>query len=96
MSDLIQAVRAKTDVIRAVVITRGFQLEGEIHTPKLGKEGRRLSNMLNDPNRKFIVVTNVTIINRATGTKDPKPAAMIEVSIDSIEFIRPLQMEDDD
>ncbi len=79
-----------------MVITRGFQLEGEIHTPKLGKEGRRLSNMLNDPNRKFIVVTNVTITNRATGTKDPKPASMIEVSIDSIEFIRPFQMEEDE
>lgn len=88
VSDLIRAVRAKADIIRAVVVTRSFQFEGDIHTPKLGKEGRRLSNMLNS-DRNFIAMTNVTIVNRSNGSKDPKPAPLIQVSLNSIEFIRP-------
>jgi hypothetical protein len=89
VSELIRAVRAKADTIHAMVLTRNFQFEGDLHTPKLGKDGRRLSNLLNDPNRKFIVLTNVTIINRADGSKDPKTVPMIQVNLDSVEFIRP-------
>jgi hypothetical protein len=89
VSDLIRAVRAQADTVHALVLTRNFQFEGDLHTPKLGKDGRRLSNLLNDPNRKFIVLTDVTIIDRADGSKDPKPAPMIQVGLSSIEFIRP-------
>lgn len=92
MSDLIRAVRAKADVIRATVLTRSFQLEGDIHCPKLGKEGRRLSNMLNS-DRNFIAMTNVTITNRANGGKDPKMYSLIQVSLNAIEFIRPYMDE---
>lgn len=95
MTDLIDAVRAKADVIRAIVVTRSFQLEGDIHCPKLGKEGRRMSNLLNSE-RNFIALTNVQIINRSNGSKDPKTYSMIQVSLPSIEFIRPCEDVDDE
>lgn len=88
VSELIHAVRARVDVIRATVVTRNFQLEGDIHCPKLGKEGRRLSNMLNSE-RNFIAMTNVSVVNRANGQKDPKVYPLIQINLTSIEFIRP-------
>ena len=94
MSDLIRAVREKADITRAVVVTRSFQFEGNIHTPKLGKEGRRLSNMLNS-DRNFIAMTNVSIVNRANGSRDPKTYPLVQVSLQSIEFVRPYLDEEE-
>lgn len=88
MSDLVQSVRSTSDVIRAVVVTRFFNLEGSIHFPRLGKEGRRLSNMLNG-DRRFIAMTDVSIVNRMSGAKDPKTYPFIEINLEAIEFIQP-------
>lgn len=71
-----------------MVVTRYFNLEGHLHFPRLGKEGRRLSNMLNS-DRKFIAMTNVKIINRLNGAQDPKIYPFIQVNIESVEFIQP-------
>ena len=88
MSDLIRSVHTHTDIIRAVIVTRFFNLEGDIHSPRIGKEGRRLSNLLNS-DRRFIAMTNVAVTNRMTGVKDPTTYDFIEVNIESIEFVQP-------
>jgi hypothetical protein len=75
-------------MIQAVVVTRFFRLEGSIHFPNLGKEGRRLSNMLNSE-RRFIAMTDVSICDRMSGVKDPKVYPFIEISVEAIEFIQP-------
>lgn len=102
MSDLIRAVQSNMDVVRATVVTRSFQLEGDIHCPRLGKEKRLLTNLLNSE-RRFIVLTNVRVINRENGKPDKEICPMLQVNIESIEFIRPespnqesLQEEDGD
>lgn len=78
-----------------MVVTRYFNLEGNMHFPRLGKEGRRLSNMLNS-DRKFIAMTNVKIINRMNGLQDPKIYPFIQVNLESIEFIQPYDDPDQD
>jgi hypothetical protein len=88
VSDAIHSVKATADVLRAIIVTRFFNLEGNIHFPRLGKEGRRLSNMLNT-DRKFIAMTDVQIINRVNGTRDPKTYPFIQINIEAIEFIQP-------
>lgn len=88
MSDAIHSVKANADVLRAIIVTRFFNLEGNIHFPRLGKEARRLSNMLNS-DRKFIAMTDVQIINRVNGTRDPKIYPFIEINTEAIEFIQP-------
>lgn len=89
MTDLIRAVQQKTDVVRATVVTRGFHLEGELHCPRIGKGDRLLTNLLNSPDRRFVVLTNVTVTNRTTGKPDPKIAPMLQVNMEAIEFVRP-------
>jgi hypothetical protein len=92
LSDAIHSVKATADVIRAVVVTRFFNLEGNIHFPRLGKEGRRLSNMLNS-DRKFIAMTKVQITNRVNGSRDSKIYPFIQINIEAIEFIQPYMDE---
>lgn len=76
------------DMIRAVVMTRAFRLEGDIHFPRLGKEGRRFSNLLNS-DRKFIAMTNVQVIHLANGLREPELSPFMEISIGAIEFVQP-------
>jgi hypothetical protein len=92
LSDAIHSVKATADIVRAVVVTRFFSLEGDIHFPRLGKDGRRLSNMLNS-DRKFIAMTQVQITNRVNGSKDPKTYPFIQINIEAIEFIQPYMDE---
>jgi hypothetical protein len=89
VTDLIRAVQQKTDVVRATVVTRSFQLEGDLHCPKVGKGKRLLTNLLNAPERRFVVLTNVSVINRDTGRADPEICPMLQVNIEAIEIIRP-------
>lgn len=95
VTDLIKAVQQKADILRVTVITRSFQLEGEMHCPRIGKGARLLTNLLNSAERRFLVLTNVTIINRATGQLDPKVCPMLEVNVESIELVRPEFAQDD-
>ncbi len=89
------SMRSTSEKLRAMVVTRYFNLEGNMHFPRLGKEGRRLSNMLNS-DRKFIAMTNVKIINRMNGLQDPKIYPFIQVNLESIEFIQPYDDPDQD
>lgn len=90
MDDLIPNVTKNADVLRTIVVTRHFNLEGNIHFPRLGKEGRRLSNLLNSEKR-FIALTQVQVSNRTSQIKDPQIYSFIEVNIEAIEFIYPAQ-----
>ncbi|HEY9745288.1 MAG TPA: hypothetical protein V6C99_03620 [Oculatellaceae cyanobacterium] len=96
MTDLIRAIQQKVDVVRATVVTRSFQFEGNIHCPRIGKGGRLLTNLLNSPDRRFIVLTDVTIINRANGKQDPHPCKMLQINMEAIEFIRPADNQEED
>lgn len=94
MTELIEAVRARSDKMRATIVTRSFQFEGLIHTPKVGKESRRLTDTLNNA-KNFIAITNVIITNRMNGAKDPNPRGLLHVSMDAIEYIEPHFDEDE-
>jgi hypothetical protein len=91
------ALNPKSDAIRAVVLTRFFKMEGLLHFPRMGKESRRLSNMLNK-DRKFLAMTEVSVVQRSQENfevLDHNPARktypLIQVNVGSIEFIQPIE-----
>lgn len=88
MTDLVEAIRAKSDKMRVSIFTRSFRFDGYLHTPKVGKESRRLSDTLN-ADKNFLTVTQAVVTNLATGTKDAAPHQMLQVNMTSIEFIKP-------
>lgn len=88
MSDLIREVRARSDKFRVTIITRNFQFDGYLHTPRTGKESRRFTDTLN-ADRNFLALTDVTITNRLNGIKDDTKHQMIQIALHAIEFIKP-------
>jgi hypothetical protein len=90
--DPVPSQRPTTDKLRAVVMTASFTLEGDLYFPRFGKEGRRLSNMLNSE-RRFVAMTNVIVLDRATGIRDPKVHPFIQVNMESVEFVQPYMDE---
>ena len=87
-ADLTQYQKPVSDKLRVVVSTRSFSLEGFLHFPRLGKEGRRLSNLLNT-DRRFMALTNVTVTDRMSGIVNPKPLPMLQINMESVEFVQP-------
>ncbi len=87
-ANLSQAVKQKSDKLRATIMTRSFLFEGFIHTPRVGKEGRRFSDALNN-DRKFLPLTQVSITNRSNGVKDPNEHPLIQIYVDAIEYVKP-------
>ncbi len=88
-SDMLQKIQNSSDAIRVTVVTHTNQLDGDLHCPRVGKPGRRLSNMLNNKEANFLALTNVQISNQTTGFVDPKIYPLIQVALASIEYISP-------
>ena len=89
MSDLTEALQSSTtDKTKVTVYTRSFQFEGCMHTPRTGKEGRRLTQTLNTE-KQFIAMTDVQVIDRQTGQQAPSVYPLIHVNMESIEFVQP-------
>ena len=88
MSDLLESTQTGTDKTKVTVFTRSFQLEGFMHTPRVGKEGRRLTQSLNT-DKAFIAMTDVVVIDRTTGKVDQGIYALLHVNMSSIEFVQP-------
>ena len=89
MSELLESPSTSTsDKTKVTVFTRSFQLEGFMHTPRVGKEGRRLTQTLNT-DKAFIAMTDVVVIDRPTGKIDPGTYPVLHVNMNTIEFIQP-------
>lgn len=87
MSDLIQAVQTKADVIRVRVITRYCEMEGNLHCPRVGRKERTLSALLNNRENGFLALTDVRVI-RADGRQEG-PHAFLQINLQAVEYIQP-------
>ncbi|MBX2860644.1 MAG: hypothetical protein KTR14_05390 [Vampirovibrio sp.] len=81
---------SSNETSRVKLYTSNMILEGDIHLTKTGKGDRRLTNKLQG-DFKFIAVSNVTMTDRQTGHTDDNIHPYIQVNVDSIEIIQPLE-----
>lgn len=84
--------KPQVDRLRVIIMTRSFSLEGDLYFPRVGKEGRRFSSLLNS-DRRFMSMTKVTIIDRTSGLKDPQIHPFLQVNMESVEFVLPFMDE---
>lgn len=87
MSDLIQAVHTKVDIMRVRIITRHCEIEGDLHCPRLGRKERMLSVLLSSRESGFLALTNVRV-KRSCGTSEG-PFSFLQVSLNAVEYIQP-------
>jgi hypothetical protein len=77
------------DKAKVTVTTATSVLEGWIHLPKTGKGERRLTNLLNMPDKRFLAMTNVLVADRVNPTRQPESHPFLEVNLSTVEFIKP-------
>ncbi len=87
VSDLIQAVHTKVDIMRVRIVTRHCDIEGDLHCPRLGRKERMLSVLLSSRESGFLAVTNGRV-KRACGTSEG-PFSFLQVSLNAVEYIQP-------
>jgi len=76
-------------IIPVTVVTREFELEGDLHCPQIGKRKRLLTNLLNSSDRRYLVLTKVRVHARCDDKATATQHEMIHVSMSAIEYIQP-------
>lgn len=74
--------------IEVVILTPDHEVYGLIHVARDAREERRISDLLNDPERRFLAVTDAKLINRV-GPSTPRLYSFMQLHIDNIIMIHP-------
>lgn len=83
-------IRSKDAAIpmEVVILTQDHEVQGVIYVSRDAKEDRRISDLLNDPDRRFLAVTDAKLINR-NGPSSPRIYSFMQLHIDNIIMIHP-------
>jgi hypothetical protein len=83
-------IRSKDAAIpmEVVILTQDHEVQGVIYVSRDAKEDRRISDLLNDPERRFLAVTDAKLINR-NGPSSPRIYSFMQLHIDNIIMIHP-------
>jgi alkyl sulfatase BDS1-like metallo-beta-lactamase superfamily hydrolase len=74
--------------IEVVILTQDHEIRGLVYVSRKTREERRLSDLLNDPQRRFLAVTDVELLTRHNPSA-PRRYAFLQMHIDSIIMIHP-------
>lgn len=74
--------------IEVLIITTDHEIQGLIHVSRNAREDRRISDLLNDPSRRFLAVTDAKIVNRS-GPGSPRLYRFLQLHLNSIVMIHP-------
>ncbi len=86
-------IESTTESIRVWLSTPNYIMEGNLHLARTMKESRRLSNLLNTADRRFVALTKVKVRDRQTGVEDEAVHPFVHVNLSTVEVIRPLPDE---
>jgi hypothetical protein len=74
--------------VEVVILTADHEVQGTIYVSRNSREDRRISELLNSPNRRFLAVTDARLINRQ-GPSSPRLYRFLQLHIDNIIMIHP-------
>ncbi|HEY9746627.1 MAG TPA: hypothetical protein V6C99_10460 [Oculatellaceae cyanobacterium] len=74
--------------VEVVILTTDHEIHGLIYVSRNAREDRRISDLLNNPNRRFLAVTDAKLINRH-GPSTPRLYSFLQLHIDNIIMIHP-------
>ncbi|WP_303673216.1 DUF6812 domain-containing protein [Vampirovibrio chlorellavorus] len=74
--------------MEVVILTADHEVQGIIHVSRDAREERRISDLLNDPDRRFLAVTDAKLINR-NGPSSPRIYSFMQLHIDNIIMVHP-------
>ncbi|MCE3235667.1 MAG: hypothetical protein K0Q50_1847 [Vampirovibrio sp.] len=74
--------------VEVVILTPDHEILGIVHVSRDAKEDRRISDLLNNPDRRFLAVTDARLISRV-GSSTPRVYSFLQLHIDNIIMIHP-------
>lgn len=81
---------AKTNPVRARILTDDYEIEGNIHL-KMGPYRARISDILNSPDIEFLPVTQAHCMSRSGRTVPLSDARCTIIQVNSIRMVFPLE-----
>jgi len=74
--------------MEVVILTPDHEVQGIIYVSRSAKPDRRISDLLNEPDKRFLAVTDAKLINRV-GPSAPRLYSFLQLHIDNIVMIHP-------
>jgi hypothetical protein len=74
--------------LEVVILTKDHEVLGLIYVSRDAREERRISDLLNDPDRRFLAVTDAKLTNRSEPST-PRLYSFLQLHIDNIIMIHP-------
>ena len=74
--------------IEVMILTPDHEIQGIIYVSRDVQENRRISELLNDADRRFLAVTDAQLVAR-TGPSTPRMYTFLQVQIHNIIMIHP-------
>ena len=86
--------RVQTAPVRVKLYTKDFVFSGFVHT-KPGGYKERVSDILNDPTGRFLIVTDVSFRPRSGDESQARRSTTAMVRIDDIQFLVPFEDQEE-
>ncbi len=74
--------------VEVMILTPDHEIRGVVYVSRDVKEDRRISELLNDPERRFLAVTDAQLVSRV-GPSSPRLYSFLQVQISNIIMIHP-------
>ncbi len=74
---------------RVLVITKDYQIKGNVFMPKTGRKNRVLSDILNG-SKRFVAIKNCEVIHREFPNRKAETHDFLQLNLDAIILLRPL------
>lgn len=74
--------------LEVVILTKDHEIQGIVYVLRDVHEDRRISELLNDPSRRFLAVTEAKLSTRSTPST-PRVYSFLQLHIDNIVLIHP-------
>ncbi len=74
---------------KVLVITKDYQIKGNVFMPKTGRKNRVLSDILNGTKR-FVAIKNCEVVHREFPNRKTETHEFLQLNLNSIILLRPL------
>ena len=77
---------------RVLVVTKDYQIKGDVFMPKTGRKNRVLSDILNG-SKRFVAIKDCEVIHREFPNRRAETHEFLQLNLNSIILLRPLNDE---
>ena len=78
---------------KILVITKDYEISGNVFMPRTGRKNRLLSDILNG-GKRFVAIKNCTIVHREFPNRKIEHHDFLQLNVNSIILLRPITEEE--